>query len=211
MSGRLSGGGADSPTHSVSASRVLIGTAGLLALLAAFTLVDGTDETLATTLRTAFGSDYLLAAGLGGFALLFAAVTAASGARTGHRATMPEVERPTPVPTPGEAFDRRLAGWRGVLPVVTPTARETTVRRLRRTAVRTVAAAEGCSPADAERRVEEGSWTNDPVAAGLLERDAGPPLSVRLVALRRRETWLAYAADRTVEAIVSRRNGATDR
>jgi hypothetical protein len=204
------GGGADSPTHSVGVTRGVVGAAGLLALLAAFTLV-GTDETLATPLRTAFGSDYLLAAGLGGCALLLAAVAIASGARAGCRATMPEVERPTPVPTPGEAFDRRLAGWRGLLPVVTPTAREATVRRLRRTAVRTVAAAEGCSLADAERRVEEGSWTNDPVAAGLLGRDAGPPLTIRLLALRRRKTWLAYAADRTVEAIVSRRDGATDR
>ncbi len=206
MNGRTGGGGEGSPTG----IQVGAGVAGLLALVVAFTLVDGTAETLAATLRASFGSDYLLAAGLGGCALLFAAATFASSARTGYRATMPEVERPTPVPTPGEAFDRRLAGWRGIFPVVTPTAREATTRRLRRTAVRTIVTAEGCSPAEAERRVADGSWTTDPVAAELLSPETGPPpLTTRLVALRRRETWLAYAADRAVEAIAARREGAT--
>jgi hypothetical protein len=206
MSGSIRGERADSP----NVVQVAVGTAGLLTLLAAFTLVDGTAEALAATLRTTFGSDYLLAAGLGGCALLFAAATFASSAEAGYQATMPEVERPTPVPTPGERFDQRLAGWHGLVPVVTPTARAATIRRLRRTAVRTIVTAEGCRPADAERRVAEGSWTDDPVAAGLLERDAGPPpIAIRLVALRRRETWLAYAADRTVDAIVARRNGVT--
>jgi hypothetical protein len=93
---------------------------------------------------------------------------------------------------------------------VTPTAREAAIQRLRRAAVRTIVTAEGCRPADAERRVADGSWTDDSVAAGLLERDAGPPsLATRLVALRRGETWLAHAADRTLEAIASRREGAT--
>lgn len=206
MSGRIRADRADS----LSAVQIGVGAAGLIALLAAFTLGDGTAETLTATLQTVFSNDYLLAAGLGGCALLFAAASFASGARTGYRATMPEVEHPISVPTPGEAFDRQLTGWHRLLPIVTPTAREDTIQRLQRTAVRTIVATEGCAPADAERRVVEGSWTDDPVAAGLLERDGGTPqLTMRLVALQRRETWLAYAADRTVEAIVSRRDGAT--
>lgn len=202
MSGRVGGDDAASMVE------LGVGTVGLLAFLAAFTLVDGTAEALAATLRATFGNDYLLAAGLGGCALLFAAATFASSAGAGDRATMPEVERPTPVPTPGAAFDRRLVGWHGLVPVVTPAAREATIRRLRRSAVRTIVTAEGCRTEEAERRVADGSWTNDPVAAGLLERGAGPPpLAKRVGALRRGETWLAYAADRTVDAIVSRRDG----
>lgn len=202
MSGLIGGDVTESP----SVVQVGGGAAGLLALFAAFSFADGLPETLVASLRTTFGNDYLLAAALGGCAILFAAVTFAVSARTGNRATLPEVERPTPVPSPGEAFTRQLSGWHGLFPVVTPTAREATIRRLRRTAVRTVVAAEGCRPAEAERRVADGSWTDDPVAADLLKRDAGPPsLPVRVIALRRGETWLASAAGRTVEAIVSRR------
>jgi len=200
--------GADD-TDSPRVVQIAVGAAGLLVLFAAFALDGGTTVTLAATLRTAFGSDYLLAAALGGCAVLFAAATFADSSGVGNRASVPEVERPTPVPTPGETFTRRVSGWHRLLPVVTPSTREATIHRLRRTAVRTVVTVEGCRPSEAERRVADGSWTDDPVAADLLKRDAEPPpLVTRVLALRRGETWLAYAADRTVEAVVSRRKEA---
>lgn len=196
-----------------SAVQVGLGAAGVFTLIAAFTLVDEPVEAAVTAMETTLGSDYLLAASLGGVALVFAASAFASGATTLRQATMPEVERPTPVPAPGDEFDRHLAEWRNWLPFAGSTARNDARQRLRRVAVRVIAADVGCSREEAERRVDEGTWTDDSVAAGFLSPEGErPSLAIRLSALRRGETGAQYAVRHTVEALLDRHdNGSTDR
>lgn len=197
-----------------SAVRIGLGAAGVFTLIAAFVLVDESVEAAVTAMETTLGSDYLLAASLGGVALVFAASAFASGATAMRQAAMPEVERPTPVPAPGDELDRQLSGWRNWLPFVGSTARDGVRQRLRRIAVRVVAADVGCGREEAERRVDEGTWTDDPVAAAFLDPEPErPPPAIRLAALRRGETWIQYSARHTVEALVDCHNddGSTNR
>lgn len=202
------GGAAD---DGMSERQIGLGAVGLLTLAAAFTVADGPVTGAVTAAQAALGSDYLLAASLGGIALAFAASAFVSGGRTVRQATMPETERPTPVPTPGDGFDDQLSGWRSWLPLVGPAPRDVAYRRLRRAAIEAVVTGRGCSRADAERRVDEGTWTADAVAADFLARGAGrPSLSVRLAALWHGETSTQYCARRTVD-VVSRYRGDGER
>jgi hypothetical protein len=182
--------------------------AGVCTLIAAFTLVDEPVEAAVAGLETALGSDYLLTASLGTVALAFAALALLSGTAAPRQATMPEVEGPTPVPAPGEEFDRSLTGWRGS-PIVASAARDDVRRRLRRVAIQVVAATDGCSRETAKRRVDEGTWTDDQLAAQFLDSNTGrPPLTERLTALRHGETWLQYHTRQTVDVLVERDEGS---
>lgn len=204
----MSDGAAD---DGMSERQIALGAVGLLTLAAAFTVADGPATEAVAAAQTALGSDYLLAASLGGIALALAASAFVSGGRTVRQATMPETERPTPVPTPGDGFDDQLSGWRGWLPLAGPAPRDVAHRRLRRAAIEAVVASRGCSRAEAERRVDEGTWTADAVAADFLARETGrSPLSVRVAALLRGETATQYCARRTVD-VVSKYRGDGER
>lgn len=197
----------------MDAVRIALGAAGVFVLFVAFGgLVGDPLETAVEAIESALGSDYLLAAGLGGVALVLATSAFASGVRSPREATMPEVERPTPVSAPGDEFDRKLSGWRGRVPIVGATVQETVRRRLRRTAVQVIAADEGCGREEAERRVDEGTWTDDPVAAAFLDpASERPSLAVRVAALRSGESWLQYSARRTLESLGNRRDSGRER
>ncbi|MFC6826514.1 DUF7269 family protein [Halopelagius fulvigenes] len=88
-----------------------------------------------------------------------------------------DTERRYRVPVPGEDADRKLSasgGWRG-------TRGSSGVReRIRDAAVRTLVLRDNCTEAEAEARIDEGSWTDDPVAARYLGADASVPLRTRL-------------------------------
>lgn len=88
-----------------------------------------------------------------------------------------DAERRYRVPVPGDDADRELAlpgGWRG-------RRGSSTVReRVREAAVRTLVLRDNCTEAEAEARIEEGTWTDDPVAARYLGADASVPLRTRL-------------------------------
>lgn len=88
-----------------------------------------------------------------------------------------DTERRYRVPVPGDDVDRELArpdGWRG-------NRGSAAVReRIREAAVRTLVLRDNCTEAEAEARLEEGSWTDDPVAARYLGADASVPLRTRL-------------------------------
>lgn len=111
-------------------------------------------------------------------------------------------ERASPSPVVGARFDRRLArsadGPEGG--AVRPT-----VRSL---AVRAVAAADGCEESTAERRVESGEWTEDPVAAAYVaDRESALPFRYRLRAWLRPEWTRAERVERALAAIERRQEG----
>jgi len=151
------------------------------------------------------GSDYVIAAALGVLAVLAGAAVFVSGrGATMQQTQMPTVERPVPVPSAGERFDETISSWRFATPVFGRGGRASVRDRLRAAAVAAVATAEGLSDADASRRVEDGAWTDDPVAAAFLAGEP-PAIGTWIAALARRETGAEYRARRTVEAIVARR------
>lgn len=130
--------------------------------------VPGTDELLPIEAAVAaLGSDYVVVAVVGIAAVgLSALVVVARHVRGVREANPPLVEAVQSATYPGEALDRpagSLFGLRGGGP-----AGEGSRERLEEAAVRATMRADGCSRSDAERRVAEGAWTDDPVAARCL-------------------------------------------
>ncbi len=108
-------------------------------------------------------------------------------------------ERVPGTPAPGD--DLAVLDRRSWLPL--PPARRRRVRsRLRRAAIRTLVRTADCSGANAESRIEAGTWTDDPVAAEFL---GSAPESVldRLLFVRR--------ARRTAQAILEQSEAGADR
>lgn len=110
----------------------------------------------------ALGSDYFVLAAVGlaavAVAVLVLLVIAVSGV---DEAQLPVVESVESAPHPGQAVDRSVDGTGGSVP-------DSRLDRLTEAAVRTVMRTEHCSRSTAERRVAEGTWTDDEVAADFL-------------------------------------------
>jgi hypothetical protein len=106
----------------------------------------------------ALGSDYSVVATVGvaavGLALFVLLVQSISGV---NEAAVPVVESVESAPHPGQALDRSAQGH-----VAGPQ------DRLRGTAVQTLMRRKHCSRADARERIDEGTWTDDDVAAAYL-------------------------------------------
>lgn len=111
----------------------------------------------------ALGSDYVVLAAVGLAAVAIAALVLLAVAVSGvHEADIPIVESVESAPHPGQAVDRSVDDDSGGR---VPDSR---VNRLTEAAVRTLMRTEHCSRSTAERRVAEGTWTDDEVAADFL-------------------------------------------
>ncbi|SFR36762.1 DUF7269 family protein [Halogeometricum limi] len=101
------------------------------------------------------------------------------------------------VPTPGDDVDRdlsRTGGWGSM--------GGTDLRvRLREVAIESLVLHDHCSVERAERHVDDGTWTTDPVAARYLGGDVPLALSTRLRLVVRGQSSPAARAARTVAAI----------
>ena len=143
---------------------------------------------------------------------LFALVEAVRSVQARRRATpeaavLPEPEPRYEAPRPGDAFDERLATiarrprrtWAGG-------EHEAVRRRLRSAAVEAAAHRFRLPTPAARRRVDAGTWTDDPAAAAFLGGpDApGPPWGVRLRATLSGSAFAFYAR-RTADAVVALR------
>ncbi|WP_224334769.1 DUF7269 family protein [Haloprofundus halobius] len=150
--------------------RLLLAGVGLLVLFAGIT---GGDVLPTDGLVELLGNDYLLMAVFAAVGLLVAVPVLVSGrgARL-EQAEMPEAERPVSAPSPGEGFDEALSDWRLSIPVLGRRRRAALRDRLRRAAVKTLRTTEGFDRAEAERRVDEGTWTDDETAAAFLQTDS---------------------------------------
>lgn len=120
--------------------------------------------------------------------------TDAAVAETGDYETAIEL------PTPGDAFDRRLRriAWvRG-----DRLERERVRNAIEDAAIDAIRRRWGCSRTEAERAVEAGSWTDDPFAAAFLTRDRPAVSPAALVRERlRTEPAFRHRAGRAVAAI----------
>lgn len=108
-----------------------------------------------------------------------------------------DTERRYRVPVPGDDVDRELSpsgGWRG------GRGSSTVRERIREAALRTLVLRDNCTEAEAEARLDEGSWTDDPVAARYLGADVSVPLRTRLrLVVRGRASTIR--ASRAISAI----------
>jgi hypothetical protein len=109
-----------------------------------------------------------------------------------------EPERRYRPPTPGDDFDRRTNVSR--LPVASLRRIRT---RLREAAVASMVA-QGVTPDDADDRIAQGEWTDDPVAASFLQVGSTPvPLRDRIRALVDGRPIERVRVSRTVAAIAA--------
>jgi hypothetical protein len=160
------GTGSEDATRGLAArARRWLGYAGVVAVALGGVLVvaDGIDA-----------PDGSLAAIVLGFAAVVAALLLAADRQFGERdgAAPPDTEPGYRVPGPGDTYDPASGD---------ASKRLAFKRRLSRRVVATLVEDHGCERADAERRVDEGTWTDDPAAAALLdEGDLDLPLSVRV-------------------------------
>lgn len=121
---------------------------------------------------------------------------------TPRRATDVEApERRHRVPVPGDDVDEQLdvaGGWRGR----GVTVREKVRDRLRAALVETLVLRENYTEATATDLVDEGTWTDDPVAAAFVAGDP-PPFSLRrrFALFVSSESAFRHAAARTIRAI----------
>lgn len=156
----------------MTSARVLLGAAGFVG--AALGLATAAVPAAATAVPVSgavslFGSDYLLVAvfGAAGVGAVLALVARRSIRGVDH-ARPPDPEGLPAADTPGTDFDRLLG--RAVIPVLWRWGgtRERVRERLREAAVVTVARESGRPRATARDRVDEGTWTDDRVAAAFL-------------------------------------------
>lgn len=83
-------------------------------------------------------------------------------------------------------------------------------RRIEAATVETIRLREHCSAAEAERRIEAGTWTDDPIAARYLGADVPLSLSTRVRRLLARSPRQAQAA-RALDALEALRNESAER
>jgi hypothetical protein len=127
--------------------------------------------------------------------------------REGYAAETGDPEVRFSVPTPGDDLEselRGLGGWapRGV------EHRKRARQTLYETAVETLVTHTGVSRETAEERIDDGSWTEDPVAARFLSRNAPEiPLGTRLRGLLGRESAFSRGARHTVDALTRIQEG----
>jgi hypothetical protein len=177
----------------------------LLALLGSVAVAVGL-VTVAGVWGTAFEVRYAFVTVVGVLAAVQGLRYAAARRSTTLRTTETgDPERRVAVPTPGASFDDDLAVATGWSPAATRARRD--VRdRLQTVAVETMAVRGDCSRETAQRQVETGEWTDDPVAAGFLAAEGSATSFVgRLGLLVRGTSPFVYATRRTVEAIDRRR------
>lgn len=190
--------------------RLLLGVPGVVLLGLALTMAGG--GPLTTAVRAGvetLGNDYLFVVVLGVAGCLVAVSMLISG-RSGNLAQTdtPNPEQPPTVPAVGEEFDQTVGSVRFALPVVGRSARRRVRERLRTAAIAATMRADGCRRETAERRVDEGTWTDDPAAAAFLSDGRSGSIGGRLAAWAAGKTRRQRRAKRTVNAVVERFDGA---
>lgn len=145
----------------------------LLAFIGAATVVVGVGIAIQPGLAGLVAIPTIPVSAIGGIALLFAFLIGMRRRDTSFRgAEPPEVETMQEYPRPGDAFDDMLRGVHGV-GIEAARRRREGREDLAAVAVTVLEVTEGYSTEAANRALEEGTWTDDPVAAACFA--AEPP------------------------------------
>ncbi|ELZ09506.1 hypothetical protein C479_11830 [Halovivax asiaticus JCM 14624] len=136
----------------------------------------------------------LLVAGVATVTIVFGLFSAADQRVTNARLWQPRDPEPgTQLPVPGDAFE--------TLP------QHEFRDRIRTRAVVSLVDATGLSSTAAEERIDDGSWTNDRLAAAAISEDVRPPLRSRLRARLTRSDIDDRERKRVMDEIASLRDG----
>lgn len=164
------------------------------------------------TLSTAVGAGLLLVPSAGGRVgpLVLVGVVVGTLALAGsagvsrlstprERLDPPRSGDETDAAVPGDEFDRRLAS------LSTHSSRDADERaavreRLRTLAIERIVSENECSRAAARERIDDGTWTDDPVAAALFTGER-PSLAAQLRALAGGKSPFGRRAERVVEVL----------
>jgi len=152
----------------------------------------------------AIGTGYTAVTVVGLLALVQAIRVARARQTSELRATeTPDVETVETVPTPGEEFDRTVAGIRSGPRRVLIRERADLREALEEAALTAVADRENCSRERASERIEAGTWTDDAHAATFLGgADApSPPLRDRVKIAASGESPFQHRIRRTADAV----------
>ena len=189
-------------------------TRSLLAVLALGTALLATVLLLTNTsipvdaLVSVLGNDYLVLAVVGGVAVV-GAMSVQVRRRIGgiDQATPPDTEDVHVVPTLGSDLDDYLATPLSLGATEPPGTRS----RFFRLAVTVVMQEDGCPRVEAERRVEDGTWTTDPFAAAYLARgeDGSVSATQRLRAALQGDSATQHGVRRAATEIVHRDSEVT--
>jgi uncharacterized protein (DUF58 family) len=140
---------------------------------------------------------------VGLLALAIGARVLFSRSNAGARAATPDPERRTAVPVPGETFAEALDAFRTTNVGYTVTG---SASGLRSAAVAVLTRFDGDTEKEAARRLETGSWTDDPVAAAFLSDSIDPPsrsLRDRIASVTGRRTRFHSGVRHAVAAIAA--------
>jgi hypothetical protein len=189
----------------VNWSRLLLGVVGLAAfLLGALVVVSPSTAGLVPVggVVEALGGPWVFAAVFAVLALVpLVTVMVARGLRGIDESTPPDPEDVYGVPAPGAAFDEFVEGRGSVRERLFGDRHARLRERLRETALATLMRTEGMSRSEARTAIEQGTWTDDPVAAAFLSDRQTPGARARLLAVVRGESSFQHGARRTAAAI----------
>ena len=182
--------------------------AASLAVAGGTVLVPGLAAGLDVT--ATFGNDYLFVVPIAlATVSVVVGVVASRTARGVDQARPPDPEGVPTADSPSAEFDRLVeGGWPRAIGAHRNA--ERLRGRLREAAIRTVMRTDRCSREAATRHVDEGTWTDDAVAAAFVARDravggdraaGGDATRVTVGALRRREVPIQWRARRAALAI----------
>lgn len=121
------------------------------------------------SLATQFGVDRIFVYVAGGAAALFTLVDVTARRRVAPERT--EFPVRTSLTEPGEDLESTLHEIAAGSPTDTFEEREAVHDRLSRVAIRVIARRRNCSSEEARRRLDEGTWTDDPDAAAFFAAD----------------------------------------
>ncbi|MEZ3115923.1 hypothetical protein RYH80_08330 [Halobaculum sp. MBLA0147] len=158
-----------------------------------------------------FDLSYLFVTVVGVVAIVLG-LNAITEAREGSReaADVPDVELRYELPTPGEDVDGLLADAEG-FSRASVTRRRNFHERLRAATLETlVARGEYPTTTAAERAVDAGTWTDDPVAAWFVGETPEPPWAVRARGVLGSNSKFSFATRRTVAALRRVQTGGED-
>lgn len=178
-----------------------VGVVGVAVGLATFAAPGIVDAVPVQAVVEVLGGPWVLAAVFGAAALVVViSVLLMRGVGGIDQATPPAPEDVYEVPHPGSTFDEFLDGL-DVGERLSGERHRDVRERLRRAAWTTLMRVEDLDKEDAVRRVEEGTWTDDEVAASFLASGETPGLGGRIVGALRGETRHRRGARRAALAV----------
>ena len=160
---------------------------------------------LAATAIEVLGNDYLLVAVVAGLALgLMLLALGVRAIRGSTQFVPPDPEGIPSAPSPGHEFDGYVDGGFSPRRLLFTDEHDRVRDRLRETAIQTEMRRSNCAREEARQRIDRGTWTDDVEAAAYVGEDESmkPPVTSRIGAAVRGESWYQRGARRTARAIV---------